>query len=224
MSKNIALGIIIGGAVGSTLGRAVADAKGKIGGLKKDANSTRMWQKAIGDTQKLRSEIARIGAAGGDITTLGRKLEAQEAKLKRHGIAVHNLDTEYTRLGRTVRGLELKAKGLENIGRGIETGKSAIGQAVALTGAVAIPSKVSADYQAIIRDIAIKAGIAGTAQEAGMSRAIIGGADGAGIGRDVLAQAVQELVGSGMDVGRAVAFAPLMGKFSVGQGSEAPIT
>ena len=219
MSKNIAFGIVIGGAVAATLGNSVRDATSKIGGLKKEAGKVRMFQNAIGDTQKLHQKIKEVGAAGGDITELSRKLEASEKKLKRYGLAVTDLDRQYARLGQTVRGLDLKAKGLEGIGKGVDLGKSALGDAAKITAAVAVPASVAADYQAILRDIAIKAGVSGTAQEAGMGRDIEQAAKGAGMGRNELAAAVNAMVGGGMDLGKAVGFAPAVAKFGVGQAS-----
>ncbi len=40
-----------------------------------------------------------------------------------------------------------------------------MGDALKLTATVAVPATISANYQAIVHDMAIKAGIAGTARE-----------------------------------------------------------
>lgn len=222
-AKNIAVGVVIGGAVAATLGRSVADAKGKIGSIAKEANKTRMFQRAIGDAVKLQTEIGKVAKAGGNIDALSRKFDAKTASLKRAGIAVHDLNKEYSRLGATVRGLDLRQRGQMRIGQAAEMGRTAFGQAAAGTAATAIPAAIAAEYQAIIRDIAIKAGIAGTAKEGDMSRGILAatkGPDGKQfIGRNELAQAVNVMVGKNMDVGRAVKYAPLAAKFGVGQGS-----
>ena len=116
-----------------------------------------------------------------------------------------------------MRGLELKASGQERIAAGREGVRGAIGDAVKFSAAVAVPATISADYQAIIRDIAIKAGIARSAQEASMGERIRRDARDNGIGRNELADAVNQMVAGGMDVSRALDFAPLAAKFSIGQ-------
>ncbi|MGP5481226.1 phage tail tape measure protein, partial [Pseudomonas helleri] len=97
--------------------------------------------------------------------------------------------------------------------------KSGVARGVAAAGMVAVTAKTSADYQAIIRDIAIKAGVARTAEEADMSRSIIQTSRDVGMGRNEVADVVNELVGAGMDLKQAMAFAPVAAKFVVGQGS-----
>ena len=135
------------------------------------------------------------------------------------GVEVDRLDRAYARLGRTARGLELKATGQERLAAGRDGARGAIGDAVKFSAAVAVPATIAADYQAIIRDIAIKAGIARTAQEASMGERIRRDARDNGIGRNVLAEAVNQMVAGGMDVSRALDFAPLAAKFSIGQGA-----
>ncbi len=85
---------------------------------------------------------------------------------------------------------------------------------------MAIPTKVSADFGAIVRDIAIKAGIANKPQEAEMSRTIITTARDTGMERNQVADVVNQLVGAGMELSKALEYAPVAAKFVVGQGSE----
>lgn len=91
-----------------------------------------------------------------------------------------------------------------------------MGDALKLTATVAVPATILANYQAIVRDMAIKAGIAGTAREAQIGEQIAQGALANGMGRNELAQAINQLVGGGMDLERATTFAPLLVKFAVG--------
>ena len=86
-------------------------------------------------------------------------------------------------------------------------------------GAVAIPTKISADYQAIIRDIAIKADVANKPQEAQLTRTIIQTSQDTGMGRNDVAELVNQLVGAGMELDKALSYAPVAAKFAVGQGS-----
>ncbi|MET3232053.1 UNVERIFIED_ORG: phage tail tape-measure protein [Burkholderia sp. 1263] len=220
MANDIALGIVIGGAVSATFGRAITETSSRIVGLRKTANETRLWQRTIGETVKLQDEFRRLHAAGDRAADgIRRKIESNLRTLRENGIEVDRLDRAYTRLGRTVRGLELKATGQERIAAGREGARGAIGDAVKFSAAVAVPATISADYQAIIRDIAIKAGIARTAQEASMGERIRRDARDNGIGRNGLADAVNQMVAGGMDVSRALDFAPLAAKFAIGQGA-----
>ena len=220
MANDIALGIVIGGAISATFGRAITETSSRIVSLRKTANETRLWQRTIGETVKLQDEFRRLHAAGDRAADgIRRKIESNLRTLRENGIEVDRLDRAYTRLGRTVRGLELKASGQERIAAGREGSRGAIGDAVKFSAAVAVPATISADYQAIIRDIAIKAGIARTAQEASMGERIRRDARDNGIGRNELADAVNQMVAGGMEVSRALDFAPLAAKFAIGQGA-----
>ncbi|MBU9309437.1 phage tail tape measure protein [Burkholderia multivorans] len=220
MARDIALGIVIGGAVSATLGKAFADTNSKIVGLRKAASERGMWQRQIGETIKLQEEFRRLHLAGDSAADgIRRKLDSNVRALRDAGFEVDRLDRAYARLGRTVRGLELKAAGHERLAAGRDGMRDAARDAVKLGAAVAVPTTVSAQYQAIIRDIAIKAGIARTEQERAMSERIRRDALSNGMGRNELADAVNQMVAAGMDVDRALNFGPAVAKFSVGQGA-----
>lgn len=220
MKRDIALGIVIGGAVDGSLGRALTDTQSRITRLKQTAEQQRLWQRTIGETQRLQGEFRKLHLSG-DAATEGirKKIEANLTVLRQAGIEADKLDRAYQRLGRTARGLELQAAGRERIGQGVAQGREAVGDALKLTATVAVPATISANYQAIVRDMAIKAGIAGTAREAQIGEQIAQSALATGMGRNELAQAINQLVGGGMDLERATTFAPLLAKFAVGQGS-----
>ncbi|HEF4774302.1 phage tail tape measure protein [Burkholderia multivorans] len=220
MARDIALGIVIGGAVSATLGKAFADTNSKIVGLRKAASERGMWQRQIGETIKLQEEFRRLHLAGDSAADgIRRKLDSNVRALRDAGFEVDRLDRAYARLGRTVRGLELKAAGHERLAAGRDGMRDAARDAAKLGAAVAVPTTVSAQYQAIIRDIAIKAGIARTEQERAMSERIRRDALSNGMGRNELADAVNQMVAAGMDVDRALNFGPAVAKFSVGQGA-----
>ena len=73
--------------------------------------------------------------------------------------------------------------------------------------------------QAIIRDIAIKADVANKPQEAQMTRTVIQTSQDTGMARNDVADVVNQLVGAGMDLSKALEYAPVAAKFVVGQGS-----
>ena len=220
MKRDIALGIVIGGAVDGSLGRALTDTQSRITRLKQTAEQQRLWQRTIGETQRLQGEFRKLHLSG-DAAAEGirKKIESNLTVLRQAGIEADNLDRAYQRLGRTARGLELQANGRERIGHGVAQGREAVGDALKLTATVAVPATISANYQAIVRDMAIKAGIAGTARETQIGEQIAQSALASGMGRNELAQAINQLVGGGMDLERATTFAPLLAKFAVGQGS-----
>ncbi|RQT33426.1 phage tail tape measure protein [Burkholderia contaminans] len=220
MAKDLALGIVIGGAVSATFGKAIADTSSKIDAMKKRANDSRLWQRQVGETMRLQEEFRRLHLAGDSAADgIRRKLESNLKALRDAGIEVGRLDRAYAQLGRTARGLDLQASGRARLAAGQEAGRGVIGDAMKLTAAVAVPATISANYQAIIRDIAIKAGIARTQEEAAMGARIRRDAGANGIGRNELADAVNQMVAGGMDLGKALNFAPLVAKFSIGQGA-----
>lgn len=221
MAKNLALGFVIGGAVDPTVGKAFKDVESKIKHLDSVGSKARVLQNTIGDTMRLREEWRKAHTAGAEgADKLLAKYEKNLDLLKKQGVEVGRLSKAYATMGRVAAGAELKALGHRQIEEGRSGLKSTIGQAGALTAAVAIPTKVSADYGAIIRDIAIKAGIANTAQEQDMSRTIISTSQDTGMARNQVADVVNALVGAGMDLKQAMEYAPTAAKFVVGQGAD----
>jgi TP901 family phage tail tape measure protein len=220
MANKLAIGLVIGGAVSSSVGKAFKDVGTSIQKLQAQGAKANVLQRAIGDTIRLRDEWKKAhasGAAGAD--TLLKKLDANLASLKKQGIEVGRLNKEYRALGQVARSAELKAKGMGQVQAGKESLRSGIGQAAAGAALVAIPTKVSADFQAIVRDISIKAGVANKPEEAQLSRSIIQTSKDTGMARNDVANVVNELVGAGMEMADAISYAPVVSKFAVGQGA-----
>jgi hypothetical protein len=224
-TSNVAIAAVIGGVVGASFGKALFDSKAKINAFKKNAERVRGFRNLIGDTIRLRQEMQNTADKSSNaFAKLSRSNDANITKLKAHGIAVDKLDKEYTRLGRTVKGLELGAAGRQNIGEGVQSLKSGFRTVAAAISAVAVPTMVSANYQSIIRDIAIKGGIARTDKEDALSESIRRDAADSGIERNELAEAVNTLVAGGMDVAEAAANARSIARFSVGQNADSTDT
>ena len=220
MANNMSLGLVIGGAVSSTVGAAFKDVESRVKKLSEQGKKARVLQSTIGETMRLRDEWRKSHAAGEKgAQALLNRLERNLGVLRKEGVEVGRLAREYDRLGRAGRSAELKVKGHNQISQGKQQVKAGVAQGVVATGLVAATSKVSADYQAIIRDIAIKAGVARSAQEADMSRSIIATSNDIGMGRNEVADVVNQLVGAGMELKQAMEFAPVAAKFVVGQGS-----
>ena len=221
MANKLALGLVIGGAVSSTVGSAFKDVSSRIKRLEAEGQKARVLEKTIADTIRLRDEWRKAHLAGdkGASALLG-KLETNLGNLKKQGVAVRDLAKAYTSMGQAAAKAELKAKGHQQIDEGKQQLKSSIGQAAAATAAMAIPTKISADYGAIIRDIAIKSNIANKPEEGEMSRKIIDTSRDTGMARNQVAEVVNALVGAGMELDKALQYAPTAAKFAVGQGSD----
>lgn len=220
MANKLALGLVIGGAVSSTVGAAFKDVTGRIKRLEAEGNKARVLQRTIGDTIRLRDEWKKAHDSGsaGASKLLGR-LNSNLDSLKKQGVEVGRLEKSYRAMGQAANKAELKAKGHQQLDAGKSTLKKAVGAAVVGVGSMAVPTKVSADFGAIVRDIAIKAGIANKPQEKEMSQKIIATSRDTGMARNDVADVVNQLVGAGMELSKALEYAPVAAKFVVGQGS-----
>ncbi|MFK7701363.1 phage tail tape measure protein [Pseudomonas caspiana] len=220
MANNLSLGLVIGGAVSSTLGAAFNSVEGRIKKLEQQGNRAKVLKNTIGETMRLRDEWKKAHDSGSaSASGLLRKLETNLDSLKKQGVQVSKLRQEYQSLGNVAKGIDLKVKGHQQVEQGKTGLKSGIGTAVAGVGALAIPTKISADYQAIVRDIAIKAGVANKPEEEQMNRTIIETSQQTGMGRNDVADLVNQLVGAGMELDKALSYAPVAAKFAIGQGS-----
>lgn len=220
MANKLSLGLVIGGAVDSSLGAAFKNVSGEMKKLEAQTTRAKGLQKVIGETMRLRDEWKKAhdsGAANAD--ALLRKLETNTTSLRKQGVEVGRLRQEYLALGKVVRSAEFKAKGMGQIEEGRESLRSGFGTVVAGTTLAAVPTKVSADFQAIIRDIAIKSGAANTQQEVDTARDIVQTSKDTGMANTQVADLVNQLVGGGMDLTEALKYAPVAAKFAVGQGA-----
>lgn len=96
MGANVALGVVIGGAVGASFGRALTESSAKIDAFKQKTEKARGFHNLIIPTCK---------------------------SFKAHGFAERQLDKEYARLGRMVKGLELGQHGHEKMVQSKRTGR-----------------------------------------------------------------------------------------------------
>ncbi|MFP3863262.1 phage tail tape measure protein [Pseudomonas capeferrum] len=220
MASKLALSLVIGGAVASSVGAAFKTVENGIQKLESKGNRAKVLKSTIGETIKLREEWKRAhdsGAAGAD--KLLRKLDNNLDSLRKQGVEVGRLSREYQRLAREARGADLQLKGHQQLQAGKDSLKSNIGRAVVGTGMAAVPTMISANYQAVIRDIAIKADIANKPEEQQLTRTVIDTAKDTGMSRNDVADLVNQLVGAGMELDKALSYAPVAAKFAIGQGA-----
>ena len=220
MASRLALSLVIGGAVASSVGAAFKTVENGIQKLEAKGNRAKVLKSTIGETIKLREEWKRAhdsGAAGAD--KLQRKLDSNLDTLRKQGIEVGRLSREYQRLGREAKSADLQLKGHQQLQAGKASMKSNIGQAVVATGMAAVPTMISANYQAVIRDIAIKADIVNKPEERQLTRTVINTAQDTGMSRNDVADLVNQLVGAGMELDKALSYASVAAKFAIGQGA-----
>lgn len=222
MANNLALGVVIGGAISSTVGAAFKDVEGRIKKLSDQGSKARVLQSTIGDTIRLRDEWKKAhdsGSASAD--GLLKKLESNLKTLKEQGVEVGKLRNEYQKLGQVARGAELKALGHTQLKQGKDGLKDSFGQAAKLTAAVAIPTKISGDYQAQVRQMSLWAHTAGTEDEGKMAQMVSTIADDKGMSRQLLAKAVGGLIEKGVEWKEASEYAGQIADLIDGQGMEA---
>ncbi|AZE36612.1 Phage protein [Pseudomonas chlororaphis subsp. aureofaciens] len=215
----LAIALEIGGAVAASLGAAFGTAQGHIKKLEDKGNRAKVLKNTIGETIKLRDEWKKAHDSGSAAASgLLRRLEGNLDALKKQGVEVGRLAREYQRLGREAKAADLQQKGRQQIDAGKSSLKSNIGAAVVGVGMAAVPATISANYQAIIRDIAIKADVANKPEEAQLTRTVIETAKD-GMSRNDVADLINQLVGAGMELDKAMAYTPVAAKFAVGQGA-----
>lgn len=219
MSK-LSLALVIGGAVASSLGSAFRTAESGIQKLEQKANKTKVLKGAIGETIKLREEWKKAHDSGAaSAAGLLRKLDRNLDSLRKQGVQVGKLNQEYQRLGRTAKATDLQIKGRQQINAGKEGLQSTAVKTTAAVAMAAVPTAISAGFQGKIRDIAIKANIANTPEEKELAQDAVRISQDTGMGRNEVADLVNQLVGAGMDLSKARAYAPVAAKFAVGQGA-----
>jgi TP901 family phage tail tape measure protein len=220
MASRLALSLVIGGAVASSVGAAFKTVESGIQKLEAKGNKAKVLKSTIGETIKLREEWKRAHDSGAaSAARLQRKLNTNLEALRKQGVEVGRLGREYQRLGREAKAADLQLKGHQQLQAGKSSLKSNIGAAAVGVGMTAIPTTISANYQAIIRDIAIKADIANKPEEAQLTRTVIDTSKDTGMSRNDVADLVNQLVGAGMELDKAMSYAPTAAKFAIGQGA-----
>ncbi|WP_372822201.1 phage tail tape measure protein [Pseudomonas parafulva] len=220
MANKVSLSLVLGGAVAASVGNAFRTVEGGIDKLAKKGEKAKVLKSTIGETMKLQTEWKRAhdtGAATAD--KLLRKLNTNLDALRKQGVEVGRLGREYSRLGREAKAADLQLKGHQQIAAGRSSLKTAVGATAVGVGLAAVPTKISADYQAIIRDIAIKSDAVNTPKEVELSRAVIQTSTDTGMSRNDVADLINQLVGAGMELDQAMSYAKVASKFAVGQGA-----
>ncbi|WP_025127680.1 phage tail tape measure protein [Pseudomonas sp. PH1b] len=212
--------VVIGTALSSTWDAAFKTVEGRIRQLQEQGSKARVLEQTIGQTLRLQDQWKKAHDSGAaSAAGLLRRLEQSRDGLRQQGVQVHKLRQEYQALGKVARGSALQARGQQQIDQGKADFKAAYGLAKDGIGKLAIPVKINADYQALIRDIAIKANVANQPQEAQLSRTVTQTSRDTGMARNDVAALVSQMTSSGMSLDKAQGYAGLAAKFAVGQGA-----
>ncbi|WP_199104143.1 phage tail tape measure protein, partial [Aquitalea sp. ASV11] len=195
--------------------RAFEDKRRSLHDTRNSLNSTAV---VIGSTV---SQTVRLGDAIRQTATVGstmrQSLDLNIGKLRAMGVEVGNLDKALHHLQQKEKGMQWQQHGLGQIQSGLAMGKQA---GAMMIGASVLPTTSAASYQSVIRDIAIKDGIAGTVKEQEMKEQLVGSAKQSGMNVNDMAQGINMLVEKGMKVDEALKLGPLLSKFTVGQNAQ----
>lgn len=212
--------VVVGTALSSTWDAAFKTVEDRIKQLEQQGSKARVLEKTIGQTLRLQDEWKKAHDTG-DASASGllRRLEESRNGLRQQGIEVHKLRQEYQALGKVARGSELQARGLQQVAQGKVDFKAAYDWAKFGVDKLRAPVKISADYQALIRDMAIKSNVVNQPQEAQLSRTVIQTSRDTGMARNDVAALVSQMMASGMSLDKAQGYTGLAAKFAVGQGA-----
>lgn len=221
MANNLSLGLVIGGAVSTSVGKAFGDVENRIKRLEDKGAKSRVLQSVIGETKRLQDEWRKAHATGSATADgLRRKLETNLDVLKRQGVEVRNLDKAYRQMDRVARSSELKAKGQGQVREGGAGLRSTAGRVAAAGAAMVVPTMVAANYEAQIRQMALWAHTAGTGDEAKLAKSISEVAAAKGMSQQALAEALGGLIEKGIDWEESAGYAGLIADLVDGQGME----
>ena len=159
MADNLFLGVTVGLLGSALFGKEVTRLGGTLERFKKSADSSKAIKTTVGGVVQLNRELKALERAGLGASNaaehLRGRLTTQNRVLREAGFNTRDLAGEYKRLGQAIKGAELHDRGRARIGQAmVDAGKFA-----AVVGTLAKPIRVSAEYQSVVRDIAIKAGI-----------------------------------------------------------------
>ncbi|MGQ5522657.1 phage tail tape measure protein [Chitinimonas sp. PSY-7] len=203
--------------------RAVASHAAQVGML---GNAVQRTDKAlryqlpvIGDATRATSKLSDANRSA--VTSqqqlanspLRDRLAANIGALRSMGIEVGKLDIALQKLSRTEKGMQWQQAGLQKMQSGLALGRTA-GLAI---GSAAIPTRIAGNFQAEIRDIAIKGGIAGKPEELALAKSIKQTAEQQKMSSTDLAQAINGLVTQGMEVNEATTHGNLLAELIKGQ-------
>lgn len=209
---------VIDDVAGAMVDMALGEVQSRVDTLRKRSEEAQALQRIIGQTMRLRSESNKASATHAlNAREVRTQLDANLGTLREQGVAVDRLEQHYRLLGNTARKSAQQGLGLQQIQTGWKALQASSSQVSGAIGMARVPVKASADYQALIRGIAIQAGVANTPEEDQLGRQVITISRDTGMARNDVAGVLNQLVAAGMDLEKALQYTPVASKFVVGQ-------
>lgn len=209
---------VIDDVAGAMVDMALGEVQSRVDTLKKRSEEAQALQRIIGQTMRLRTESNKASATHAlNAREVRTQLDANLGTLREQGIAVDKLEQHYRLLGNTARKSAQQGLGLQQIQTGWKALQASSSQVSGAIGMARVPVKASADYQALIRGIAIQAGVANTPEEDQLGRQVITISRDTGMARNDVAGVLNQLVAAGMDLKQALQYTPVASTFVVGQ-------
>ncbi|WP_459749805.1 phage tail tape measure protein, partial [Pseudomonas sp. 3A(2025)] len=216
---------VIDDVAGAIVDMALGEVQSRVDTLKKRSEEAQALQRVIGQTMRLRTESNKASATHAlNAREVRTQLDANLGTLREQGVAVDRLEQHYRLLGNTARRSAQQSLGLQQIQTGWKALQASSSQVSGAIGMAKVPVKASADYQALIRGIAIQAGVANEPEESELGRQVITISRDTGMARNDVAGVLNQLVAAGMDLKQALQYTPVASKFVVGQGAAADDT
>lgn len=220
MTSKMALATQVDVVVRSSIGAVFGAMGERAKQLEQISKQATVLKSSIREAIRLQSEWKKAHDRGSDAAGfMLKRLEANLSSLRNQGVQVRNLGKEYKALTREAKAIDLRARGYQQIAQVKPQLKSGIDQGTGVVRALAIPTMISADFQAIIRNTALKAGVANTPQEAQMARTVVQTSQATGMARNDVANLVASMLNAGMTLDKALDFTPLAALFAQGQGA-----
>lgn len=182
--------------------------------------NTKVLENIFAEVLRLRNEAKPAPRRDvNEVGVLRPYLQATLSLLQQQLVALRLQQQVSVSLGRT--GTSAKASAPERDNLKAFEGLPLIGQAVTVGRALVLPTQISAQYQKITRDIAISAGVADGVAPSQQERKVIATVseinNATGMERNQAAMLIKQLYDTGMGLEKALAYAPVAAKFSVGQ-------
>lgn len=182
--------------------------------------NTKVLENIFAEVLRLRNEAKPAPRRDvNEVGVLRPYLQATLNLLQQQLVALRQQQQVSVSLGRT--GTSAKAPAPERDNLKAFEGLPLIGQAVTVGRALVLPTQISAQYQKITRDIAISAGVANGVAPSQQEQKVIATVskinNATGMERNQAATLIKQLYDTGMGLEKALAYAPVAAKFSVGQ-------
>lgn len=214
MASNLESKLELGASVTFTVGIAFKSVEDRI------KKNTKVLENIFAEVFRLRNESKPVPSTGVDGDgELRPYLQATLNLLQQQLVALRQQRQVVVSLEQTGAVAKVVTPERDNL-KALE-GLQVIGQAVSVGKALVLPTQISAQYQKITRDIAISAGVAGGDAPSAKEQQVIGTVstiiEKTGMERNQAATLIKQLYDTGMGLDKALAYAPVAAKFSVGQ-------